>query len=216
MNCSVNPGMIQKMKTYNSFFYCCLLSMSVMAADTALWIAPSEDIVGTGTVAVPNGIKDWHIRIDSPALSGTEPAAWRIRGGMWYSMADRGQWRLPYDKGFGHWESLVAVRQSGQRADIYIEPLLAWPGDVFDVEAVLSTKKVLRWKLLSNAEGWLPGGEWLGQGPSDYIGSAKAERDGIREWELGITSPFLEGTPARVDVWLPYRPVGSRIARSGC
>lgn len=199
---------------YTAMLIAC--SVSYCAADTALWIPPSADLVGTGTTANPNGIDDWHIRIDSPFLTGTQPSAWRIRGGLWYSMVDKGNWRLPYDKGFNAWESYIQVNHNGSRADLYFEPLLAWPAMLFEVEAVISTKQVLRWQVLSNGEGWLPGGEWRGQGPVDILGSTKPLSDGIREWELYIANDFLETQPARVDVWLPYRPVGSRLGRGGC
>lgn len=193
-----------------------LLFSFCAVADTALWIPPAQDLVGTGTTVNANGINDWHIRIDSSRLAGAEPAAWRVRGGLWFTMVDKGQWRLPYDKGFSGWESYLKVEQSGSFADLYFEPLLAWPGMIFEVEAVLSTKNVLRWQVLSNGEGWQPGAEWRGQGPMDILGNTKPLSDGIREWDLYIAHEFLESRPIRVDVWLPYRPIGSRLQRGGC
>jgi hypothetical protein len=185
-------------------------------AERAFWIPPSEDMVGTGTTAVANGINDWLIQMQSDTLGSAKPAAWRVRGGLWYSMVDLGQWHFPHDKGLNIWNSDVAVKQSGSQVDLFFDPLLAWPGDIFEVEAVLPDGKMLTWKVLSDGAQWLPGATWLGQGATDRLGKKTAESDGIRDWQIEISHPFAEVAPARVDVWLPYSPVGNRLRRAGC
>ncbi len=185
-------------------------------SEMGVWIPPGRDIVGTGSVPNHSGINDWHIRINRDRLGGAKPAAWRVRGGLWYSMVDTGQWRFPYDKGFGCWDSLLKVDRSGSHADLYFEPLLAWPGDIFEVEAILGDSSMLTWRVLSNGEGWRPGGVWMGQGGNDNLGWRKVESDGIRDWEIVIEHPFCAGSPSRVDVWLPYDPMGGRLTRRKC
>jgi len=193
-----------------------LLSANIFAEESALWIAPSEDLVGTGKVECPNGINDWHIRIESDRLNSVKPAAWRVSGGLWYSMVDIGQWRLPYDTAFNWSNPLLKVKQSGRTADLFFDPLWAWPGDVFKVEAILDVNNVLTWYVISNGEGWEPGAIWRGQGSYDNLGDKKKEADGIRDWEIEIKSPLLADSPKRVDVWIPYKPVGSRLTRKAC
>jgi hypothetical protein len=187
-----------------------------LCAERAIWIPPSEDLVGSGTTAVANGINDWHIQLQSDTLGSVTPAAWRVRGGLWYSMVDIGQWHFPYDKGFNVWNSYVAVKQSGARVDLFVDPLLAWPGDIFEVEAILPDSKMLTWKLISDGAQWLPGATWQGQGVTDRLGPKKTEGDGIRDWQITLDHPFAALAPARVDVWLPYSPIGNRLSRSGC
>ncbi len=193
-----------------------IFSAFLCRAESAFWIPPSKDLVGTGTVECPNGINDWHIRIESDRLSNFKPAGWRVKGGLWYSMVDIGQWRAPYDDAFNWMSPNLKVIESGNTVDLYFDPVWAWPGDVFKVEAVLDVKNILAWNVLCNGEGWEPGAIWRGQGNSDNLGRRKKEGDGIKDWEIEIESPFLINSPARVDVWIPYKPIGSRLTRAGC
>ena len=204
------------MKTIFVIFGILFTSINILAGESATWIAPSEDLVGSNKVESPNGINDWHIRIESDKLSSVNPAAWRVSGGLWYSMVDKGQWRAPYDAAFNWANPLLKVKKSGRTADLYFDPLLAWPGNVFKVEAVLDVNNVLTWYVVSNGEGWEPGAVWQGQGNYDKLGRKNKEADGIRDWEIEIKSPALDETPARVDVWIPYKPIGTRLTRAGC
>ena len=194
----------------------CLVVLNVFANESAVWIAPDKDLVGTGTFACPNGINDWHIKIESDRLATVQPAAWRVSGGLWYSLVDIGQWRAPYDTAFNWSSPYLKVKHSGGTADLYFDPVLAWPGNVFKVQAILSVNNVLTWYVISGGEGWEPGATWLGQGSDDLLGRRKKEPDGIRDWEILINNPILSARPKRVDVWLPYKPIGSRISRKGC
>ena len=193
-----------------------ILSVPAFAAESAVWIAPSEDIVGTGKVACPNGINDWHIKIESDKLTAVEPAAWRVSGGLWYSMVDIGQWRAPYDTAFNWMTPMLKVKRAGATADLFFDPVWAWPGNIFKVEAILDIKHVLTWYVVSNGEGWEPGATWQGQSNSDRLGYKTKEPDGIRDWAIDIENAFLSEPPARVDVWIPYKPIGSRLTRHGC
>ena len=197
-------------------FFICFASTYIFAGESAVWIAPSEDLVGTGKVENPNGINDWHIRIESDRLNSVKPAEWRVSGGLWYSMVDIGQWRAPYDSAFNWSNPLLKVKQSGSTADLYFDPLLAWPGNVFKVEAIIDVNNVLTWYVICNGEGWEPGAVWKGQSTSDRLGRKAKEPDGIRDWEIEIQNPFLAESPVRVDVWIPYKPIGSRLTRAGC
>ncbi len=199
--------------------FACLLGLiacSAAAFDHAQWMPPARDMVGTGSIARANGINDWHIRISSGRLAGQTPAEWRIRGGLWYSMVDVGFWWAPYVSGWAWPGTLINVVQSGSQFDLYFDPLLAWPGDIFEVTAVISLEKTYTWKVLSNGESWLPGARWLGQGKFDRLGPAERAGDGVRDWVIAIEHPFLRESVARVDVWLPYPPMGNRIRRAGC
>lgn len=192
------------------------LATSALAAERAEWIPPSRDTVGTGAVANANGIHDWHIRIVSDRLAGQTPAEWRIRGGLWYSLVDVGYWWAPHLSGWAWPNTLINVVQAGNQFDLYFDPLLAWPGDIFEVTAVISLNKTYTWKVLSNGEGWLDGARWLGQGRDDRLGPRDKLGDGLRDWIISIHHPWLRGGVARVDVWLPYPPMGNRIRRAGC
>ncbi len=201
-------------KRFVAFIF--LFSLSTFAMESALWIAPSEDLVGTGKVECPNGINDWHIRIESDRLNSVKSTAWRVSGGLWYSMVDIGQWRAPYDSAFNWSNPLLKVKHSGRTADLFFDPLWAWPGNIFKVEAIIDVNNVLTWFVISNGEGWEPGAIWRGQGGYDNLGKNSKEADGIRDWEIEINSPFLADSPARVDVWIPHKPIGSRLTRKGC
>ncbi len=200
----------------NLLFFICIISVSICAGESAVWIPPGEDLVGTGKVENSNGINDWQIRIESDRLSAVKPAAWRVSGGLWYSMVDTGQWRAPYDDAFNWGSPVLKVKESGKTVELFFDPLWAWPGDIFKVEAILDVKNVLTWNIISNGEGWEPGGVWLGQGRNDTLGRKEKEPDGIRDWKIEIESPFLVNSPKRVDVWVPYKPIGSRLTRAGC
>ena len=197
-------------------FFITIISITVCAVESAVWISPSEDLVGTGKVENPNGINDWQIRIESDRLSAVKPAAWRVSGGLWYSMVDIGQWRAPYDDAFVWSSPLLKVKESGKTADLFFDPLWAWPGDIFKVEAIIDVKNVLTWYVISNGEGWEPGAVWRDQGGDDRLGRKEKEADGIRDWEIEIESPFFASSPARIDVWIPHRPIGTRLTRAGC
>ncbi|GEM_PF-1506744 len=192
------------------------ITSCALCAERAFWIPPSEDLVGSGSTAIANGINDWHIQVQSDALGSVHPAAWRVRGGLWYSMVDLGQWHFPYDKAITIWNSYLTVKQAGSQVDLFFDPLLAWPGDIFEVEAVLPDSKMLTWKVLSDGAQWLPGATWRGQGVTDRLGPIAAAGDGIRDWQIEISHPFAEVAPAQVDVWLPYSPIGNRLRRAGC
>ncbi len=185
------------------------------AKEIAQWIPPDKDMVGTGSFALANGINDWHIRITSDKLGGINPAGWRIRGGLWWSLVDIGKWYAPYDEAWS-WNTLIKVVRSGNQTDLYFDPLLAWPGDIYTVTAVLGVDKKIEWKVLSNGEGWLSGAKWKGQSNLDQLGIKNKTGDGIRDWEINIENPFLESQISRVDVVLPYKPIGTRLVRSGC
>lgn len=204
------------MKTLLTILLTSVIALTAYAAEFGQWIPPSRDSVGTGSVARANGIQDWHIRIVSDRLAGQTPAEWRIRGGLWYSLVDVGLWWAPYVSGWAWAGTLINVVQSGNQYDLYFDPLLAWPGDVFEVTAVMSLNKTYTWKVLSNGEGWLTGARWLGQGRDDRLGPREKLADGVRDWVITIDHAFLRGGVARVDVWLPYPPMGSRIRRAGC
>ena len=92
-----------------------------LAVEKAEWIQPGEDLVGTGSVAMPNGINDWHIRITSDKLAGEAPASWRINGGLWWSLVDLGRWYAPYEEKMP-WDVLTKVVRSGNQVDFYFEP----------------------------------------------------------------------------------------------
>ncbi|NLF38456.1 hypothetical protein GX586_03365 [bacterium] len=192
-----------------------VLTTPLIAVEQAVWIPPSEDLVGTSSVPAPNGINDWHIRVSSDRLGGVGDVSWRVRGGLWYSMVDIGAWYAPDDPLFP-WSTLLKVDRSGTQADLHFDPLLAWPGDVFEVHALVSSEKKIVWRTVSNGEGWLPKAAWLGQGDRDVVGPAEHSSDGIRDWIIRLEHPFLSKAPALVDVWLPYRPMGSRLSRVGC
>jgi hypothetical protein len=192
-----------------------LLVSTTFGVEQVLWIPPAKDLVGTGAVPIASGINDWHIRVRSDRLGGLQPAAWRIQGGLWYSMVDVGRWYAPFDKGW-LWDSIIDVHRAGNTVDLYFEPLLAWPGDIFTVTAVLGVDKTIEWLLVCNGEGWQTDGAWLGQGVSDTLGWKSQEPDGIRDWELVLREPPQGALPARIEVWLPYDPVGGRTARRNC
>lgn len=192
------------------------LHLGALAVERAEWIPPSRDTVGTGSVAAANGILDWHIRIASDRLAGITPAEWRIRGGLWYSLVDAGYWWAPHLSGWAWQNTLINVVQNGNQFDLYFDPLLAWPGDIFEVTAVISLTKTFTWKVVSNGEGWLDGARWLGQGPTDRLGPREPLADGVRDWIIAIEHPWLRDPISRVDVWLPYGQMGNRIRRSGC
>jgi len=204
------------MKTLIIFFASFTAALPAFAAERANWIPPSRDTVGTGAVANANGIHDWHIRIISDRLNGITPAEWRIRGGLWYSLVDVGYWWAPFISGWAWPNTLINVVQAGNQFDLYFDPLLAWPGDVFEVTAVMGINKTFSWKVVSSGEGWLDGAKWLGQGRNDRLGPRQKLADGVRDWIISIDHPFLRDGAARVDVWLPYPPMGNRIRRAGC
>ena len=193
------------------FWVLCAATLPVRA-DVATWIPPSDDLVGTGMTPHASGINDWHIRINSARLAGQSAIGWRIVGGLWYSFSDSGRWWAPGDASLP--SSLIKVDQAGGQVDLHFEPVLAWPGDIFTVTAIFGPQKSLEWRVISNGEGWLPGALWLGQGSRDRVGCRANEPDGIRDWEIAIDDPFIQGEPAKVDVFLPFPAMGNRLART--
>ncbi|MCX7848156.1 MAG: hypothetical protein N2595_09040 [bacterium] len=198
------------------FILLLVLPCPLFALERAEWLRPTRDTVGTGSVACANGIRDWHIRIVTDRLAGQTPAEWRIRGGRWYSLVDSGYWWAPHLSGWAWQNTLINVVQVGNQFDLFFDPLLAWPGDIFEVTAVISLTKTFSWKVVSNGEGWLDGARWLGQGPDDRLGPREPLGDGVRDWLISVDHPWLRDGVARVDVWLPYSHMGSRINRGGC
>jgi len=202
--------------SYRYILLMALVAHCALAVERAQWMPTTRDIVGTGDVARANGVADWHIQIQSAALGADTPVSWRVRGGLWYSMVDMGQWSYPYNRAIISWDSLLNVQRSGATYDLHFEPLLAWPGDIFEIDAILPSGRMLTWKAMSDGAQWWPGATWLGQGLRDRVGPEKSAPDGIRDWEINIDHPFAAGMPARVDVWLPYSPIGNRLRRAGC
>lgn len=177
------------------------------------WLPARYDYVGARDTAgrpQPNGINDWHIRLTSDTLAGRSPAAWRIQGGRWFTQGERGYWHRPHQSGW-KWDTHIMTMASGRTVDFYFEPLLAWPGDVFEITAVFGQDDTLSWQVVCNDNYWRDGATWKGQGGHDRLGPRDAKPDGVREWEIHIEDPFIHSV-ARVDVFLPYLRMGGRIA----
>ena len=181
-----------------------------VASESVTWVTPDRDCVGGGSPASPNGINDWHIRLTTDKLAGSVPVGWRIRGGATFGLSDQGRWLAPTSVGYGP-NSEIKVETTGNQFDLFFDPLLAWPGDVFDVTAVLGADSSRSWRILSDGAPWLTGAAWLGQGSDDQLGPVKPQPDGIRDWGITLYNDFLLQPIARVDVWLPYQQVGSRL-----
>ncbi len=190
---------------------------SVYAAENTEWLSGEKDQVGTDNESKQyegNGINDWHFRLNSDALAGRTPVSWRLQGGLWYSLVDRGHWYLPREKGWP-WNTQLKAVQSGSTVDFYCEPLLAWPGDVFEITAVISQSETLTWQVMYSENAWRSGARWKGQGAFDRLGPTAEKPDGVRDWEIHIADEFAQNI-SRIDVILPYRPVGGRLTRTGC
>lgn len=199
-----------------SFFLLFTSLTSLHAAEKTEWLPSDKDYVGAekeNQLTRGNKINDWHFRLTSDSLAGRIPASWRLQGGQWYSLNDRGHWYLPKEKGWA-WDTSLKAVQSGNTVDFYCDPLLAWPGDVFEITAIINQQETLTWQVMCSENAWRSGAEWKGQGAFDRIGPNEEKPDGVREWEIHIADEFAQNI-SRVDVILPYRPIGSRLTRSG-